>query len=640
MVTHWAGKHGSIQIPIDGTQNQWIDTDNKVMTLPFALKLDSCVIDYYPATTSPRDYASYLQVMRKDGTMQNCEVRMNHALSVDGYRFCQSGMTQDCTILTVCHDPWGILITYIGYFTLFLSMIAFFFQRKGNGFYALLSSPLLRKSAALVLAIIVSFLHGFAANSNPPVIDKTVAESFGKLYLYNDNRVEPMETWASDFCSQVYGKDHYKNYNAEQVMLGWIFDYDAWKRQPMIQVKGATVKQALGVKGDYACLTDFFGPEGYKLDPLLSDLTNTHVQRANERVQLIISVCTGRSMLIFPYYSSLGRMEWLSWVDPRPSKMDLDQWIVVSQSMSQVAQAVAMGDNQKAVFALDKIREYQVAACAAAGHPLSEAKYRAEIFYNRISHPLAIFIILLILGLITLRGLMGSMRKLEKISAIVALALGIVWTTVMFVLRAYIAEHWPLSNGPETMQILAWCALMLAWLVGNRFAILRPAGILMAAFAMLVSEIGGGSNVISNLLPVLSSPLLSIHVMVIMVSYALFGMIAINSIVGLCSKAEASARLAVVSRIMLYPAVFLLAAGIFLGAIWANSTWGRYWGWDPKETWALITMCIYALPLHWIGIKLFRQPDAVHLYLLIAFASVLMTYFGVNFFLGGLHSYA
>ncbi len=632
-VTHWSALHGSITIMQGEPQSQWTETDGQVRNLPFSLTLDSCVIDYYPATTSARDYSSLLTVNKSGHSVEQVEVRMNHSLEIDGYRFCQSGMTQESTILTVCHDPWGIPITYAGYFTLFFSMIAFFFQRRANGFRALLASPLLKRGAAMI-SLAIGSAPAFAA-TNPPVINEEVADAFSHLYIYNDNRVEPMQTWAREFCAKVCGKDHFENYSAEQVMLGWILDYDSWKRQPMIKIKGAMVREALGVKDDYASLTDFFGPQGYKLDPLLSDLTNANVQRANESVQLIISVCTGQAMLIYPYFSSLGRMEWLSWVDSRPSKMELDQWIMVSQSMGSVAQAIAQGDNAKAAMALHQIREYQVKTCTQAGYPLSEAKFKAELFYNCIAHPLPMFIILLCLGLGAL-----VLRAHAKLCGIIALVIGLAWTTAMLVLRAVIAGHWPLSNGPETMQFLAWVSLLLAWLCAKKFPVLRGAGILVAAFALLVSSIGSDSNVINNLLPVLASPLLSVHVMVVMLSYALFGMIAIISLMGLCSRGDASARFAVVAKILLYPGVFLLAAGIFLGAIWANSTWGRYWGWDPKETWALITMCIYAVPLHWIALKPFRKPRVVHIYLLLAFASVLMTYFGVNFFLGGLHSYA
>ena len=150
---------------------------------------------------------------------------------------------------------------------------------------------------------------------------------------------------------------------------------------------------------------------------------------------------------------------------------------------------------------------------------------------------------------------------------------------------------------------------------------------------------------ITQLMPVLQSPLLSIHVMVIMVSYVLFAFMMLNGVAALIISArggsgERIGYLQTVSNIMLYPAVFLLAAGIFIGAVWANVSWGRYWGWDPKEVWALITMLIYSLGIHQGSLKWFRNPKHFHIFCILAFLSVLVTYFGVNFLLGGLHSYA
>lgn len=138
--------------------------------------------------------------------------------------------------------------------------------------------------------------------------------------------------------------------------------------------------------------------------------------------------------------------------------------------------------------------------------------------------------------------------------------------------------------------------------------------------------------------PVLQTPLLGIHVSVIMLAYTLFAIIAINGIVGLCSK-KLSAVSYQLSVILLYPAEFCLMAGIFIGAVWANMSWGRYWGWDPKETWALITMLVYALLLHypWLAGKF---KIIYHVFAIVAFFFVLFTYFGVSYLLGGLHSYA
>lgn len=181
-------------------------------------------------------------------------------------------------------------------------------------------------------------------------------------------------------------------------------------------------------------------------------------------------------------------------------------------------------------------------------------------------------------------------------------------------------------------------------IVGSRKnRMLLPLGLLVGGFSMLVAMIGQGNPAITNLMPVLNSPLLSVHVMVIMISYALLAFMAFNSLAAIYFHRKGLhgevASLHRISLLMLYPAVFLLTTGIFIGAVWANVSWGRYWGWDSKEVWALITMLLYAAPLH-SSLYWMQRPMHFHAYVLTAFLSVLMTYFGVNFFLPGMHSYA
>lgn len=208
-----------------------------------------------------------------------------------------------------------------------------------------------------------------------------------------------------------------------------------------------------------------------------------------------------------------------------------------------------------------------------------------------------------------------------------------------YLLRWYIGGRIPLSNGYETMQFLALCIMAIALLISRRYRQAVGFGFLLSGFTLLVSYLGEMNPQITPLMPVLVSPWLSLHVSVIMMAYALFAFILLNGVWALCVPREAE-RLMTYSRLMLYPAVFLLTAGIFIGAVWANVSWGRYWGWDPKEVWALITMLIYALPLHTDSLPWFRKPRFFHIYTIAAFLSVLITYFGVNFFLGGMHSYA
>ena len=221
-----------------------------------------------------------------------------------------------------------------------------------------------------------------------------------------------------------------------------------------------------------------------------------------------------------------------------------------------------------------------------------------------------------------------------------------VYLLILIGLRGYVGNHLPLSNGFETMQFMAWCTLLFTFILQRKFQMMLPFGFLVCGLALMVSMFGESNPQITQLMPVLQSPLLSVHVVVIMLAYSLLAFIMLNGVTAVIlhySRRDCRLeieRLLVISQILLYPAVFLLTIGIFIGAIWANVSWGRYWGWDPKEVWALITMLVYALALHPDSLPWFRRPMFFHLFSIAAFFLVLITYFGVNFLLGGMHSYA
>ena len=277
--------------------------------------------------------------------------------------------------------------------------------------------------------------------------------------------------------------------------------------------------------------------------------------------------------------------------------------------------------------------------------------YGAEALYNSMSNNRPLAMTCLATGTI-LFLLFCVNRKDNKALQVLATWIKVVaWITVAYLtlqiaLRWHIGGYIPLSNGYETMIFMAWCSMVLTPIAGNRAKEALPFGYIICGLALLVSTFGDSTEQIAPLAPVLRSPLLSIHVVVIMISYTLLAFTMLNGIAAVAIKAtrknteEEIAELQRTSILMLYPAVFLLTAGIFIGAVWANVSWGRYWGWDPKEVWALITMLVYSAALHSGSIKAMRRPMFFHIYCIVAFLSVLFTYFGVNFILGGLHSYA
>lgn len=613
LVSHIWGLSGTLTLTDENRTVSSFTADGGLeCPLPFDVTLDGCRVEYYPGTATPSDFVSEITVDGKAMT-----VAMNHVASCRGYRFFQTGMGDGATTLSVQYDPWGIAISYAGYAMLLVAMGAFFFSRRSwwaRGF-----------ATALLL------FASFSASAQPRAPQRAVASRFGTLMVNYNGRIAPVSTLAREFCLKIYGSGSYKGLTSEQVVTGWLFYYDDWKREPMIKVKGEDVRRRLGIKGEYASLQDFYDYKGYKLQDASPA---ADVMAVNEKTALISNVCTGAAFKIYPYRGADGRVrDWISWVDNRPRDMSLDDWKFVLGSMEYVARELAHKRDVEAWEALGSIRERQ-REMAGETAP-STTKIRAEIYYDRYARTLPVAVAALLVGFI---GVFWMPARLLWLFRAVSVAV-MIYLSVVMAVRGWLGGHLPLSNGYETMQAMAWCAAAFASIVsGDRARTLMPLALVVAGLALMVSMMGEHNPAITPLMPVLASPLLSVHVAVIMISYALFAIIAINSAVALCGR-DSKERTRLSLR-LLYPAAFLLAAGIFIGAVWANQSWGRYWGWDPKETWALITLLVYVLPMHAVSWPAFRRERVVNVYFVAAFASVLITYFGVNFILGGLHSYA
>lgn len=307
-------------------------------------------------------------------------------------------------------------------------------------------------------------------------------------------------------------------------------------------------------------------------------------------------------------------------------------------------------DYKGVINTLHKVKEYQ----RKEAHKVlpSDIRFYAEKRYNALNHTKVLAMTCTATGILSFIYYcicMAISRKINtRISSLLFISLihVLVYLTVCISLRWIVSNHIPLSNGYETMQFMAWCSLLVAFFLRKRDMFL-PFGFLLSGLTLMVSMMGESNPQITPLMPVLSSPLLSIHVVVIMIAYALFAFMMLNSIAAFIiyglrrpHREIQIEKLQTVSHLLLYPALFCLVIGIFVGAVWANISWGRYWGWDPKEVWALITMLIYSLPLHNDSMHWFRRPMFFHVFAAAAFLSVLITYFGVNFILGGMHSYA
>lgn len=584
-MTRFTGEHGNIKL-ISGESpvTHWTLSDGSAGEFPFEISLVECGTEYHSSEVAVRDYFSILLI---DGREER--VSMNHVVDHRGYRFTQSSIGAGTATLSVSHDPWGRMVSFTAYAILFISMVV-----------VLAGSPrfhlLLRKSLLPVLILLPSLSW-----SQPRTLQAPLARTFGDIFVVSGGRICPAQTFARDFCNKVYGSDSYEGLSAEQVLTGWIYYYDSWKHEPFITLHSREARELLGKKR--VSLSELFTRDGYILKPLLED--GSHISRDlladDEKVTFISSVVAGRLPAIFAgdSFEGSGRLE-------------------------EIASDIAIGRYRNANSRLKDFRIWQ--RSVGSDRLPSPVAISAEKLYNITYYPL-------LAAIVAFSGGLVGLCRLRRGATVVAWAI-LLYLSSVIAMRWIAGGHIPLATGYETMLCLAWCSALTAVVCTPRLQSIVPLGLLVCGASLMVAMMSSRNPAVSPLVPVLASRLLSLHVMLVMSAYALLAIIALNSAIGLAGRGNADT-----SRFLLYPALFLLGAGIFVGAIWADRSWGRYWGWDPKETWALVTFIIYSFPLHDRTFTAFRNDRCINLYLLFAFLSVLMTYFGVNYLLSGLHSY-
>lgn len=652
--TSWnMAESGTIHLRQNETTSTMKDEEGKTKELGFEVSLKNFNVVNYPGTDAPMDYVTMLTA-----NTQEIKVSMNNIGSFNGYRFIQSGYDSDMqgTTLGVYHDPWGIGITYTGYALLFISLIATMVSKKTR------IRHLYRKALSLqgakawaVTALLAVSSFATSANAQEMVkIDGDIADDFGKICVLYNSRITPINTVATSFVTKLCGKPTWDGLSSNQVFAGWIFDVPYWETVKMIEIKEKKAQELLGINGKWASFDDFWDNyNNYKLDAPLKKAYkdgDTKLQKqlrdADEKFNIIRMLYGGEMLKMFPYAAKQGHIQWFAPGQPLGNlKLDEKELVFIKKSMDYLAESIITGDKARAEEIAKKIYSYQ----HVRGKAVVPTKFRiyTETFYNKTNAqrlPVMLYLTLsLVLAIVSTLSLNNGKQKKTRLVSSVLTWVMLIHTTLLLALRWFVSGHLPMSNGYETMQFMAWATLIVTLVMQKRFLPVKQFGPLLSSFALLVAMITDGNPQITQLMPVLQSPLLSVHVMVIMFSYALFGLTALIGLQGLIAhhrkQEEKEQQLAALSQFLLYPAVALIAIGIFIGAIWANVSWGRYWSWDSKETWALITMLIYSAPLH-ADIKWLRKAQHMHIYMLLAFLSVLMTYFGVNYFLSGMHSYA
>ncbi|MCM1518161.1 MAG: cytochrome c biogenesis protein CcsA [Pseudoflavonifractor sp.] len=433
--------------------------------------------------------------------------------------------------------------------------------------------------ALSVVAALIGGCHD-ASCREVPVLPRASADSLARRQVIYNGRVVPFGTLARDFVVKLTGTHSYGSFTPEQIVRGWYVEPDGWSDVPLIEVKSRTLRDRLGVTGRRVSFSALFDSRGYRLQRLFesgdADMREA-ITAVDDKVGIIMSLVEGR--LIVPVPDGVER---------------LPEWRV-----------------------------------------------SLELCYNDVAGSSLPFIICLsfgILGIVVSLLRDGRVRRWLSIAVRVVVNTMMIWEILLFVARWIVAGHVPLGNGYETLLFMAVGILLLSLWAVRRVEVAGSIGLLLAGFVLLVARLSGLDPQVSPLMPVLASPWLAVHVSVIMASYALLAFTFAAALAGLSLPAR-QRQMALLSRVLLYPGVLLLGVGIILGSVWANISWGRYWDWDPKETWALVTFILYSVPFHSRFIRSLRRPRSLLVYLVVAFAAVVMTYFGVNM-LGGLHAYA
>lgn len=673
LLTHISAKRGMIHLRIGQPTDTYMAQDEeqgmKEEKLPFSLCLQKFEAKMHDGTNAVADYSSKFTVIDGDDKSEG-EVSMNNIYSHRSYRLYQSSYDEDGkgSVLAINADPYGIPVTYTGYALLFISLVWMLFDPKG-GYRRLLKSPLLKKGA-LITALILSMgniqtLHAESATSNlqNAVLPKETAEKFGELHILYNDRICPVQTFALDFCKKIYGARSYQGLTAEQVLSGWVFYGNTWANEPFIKIKSGEMKTAMNLP-DYASLNTFFNREmgGYTIGQYVQEYYNGqqdkfHQQAADidGKIQIIMELREGISLKVLPYtftknvkatkdhsFIKAGTTTWFSPVDKLPQAVEHQHALYIRNVFSLLNGDVKAGNTSRVNEFFVKMKKYQE---VSSGNSLPTAtQYKAERINNAFPFATILFMANLTLGFIALFYTIYRMTKKREIKALniaLPILLGVSFLALTFglALRWIISGNIPMSNGYESMLTVAWFVMLISILMQLRIRIVMVFGFLISGFFLLVSHINQIDPAIGQMMPVLNSPLLSIHVSIIMMSYALLSLTFICGIMGICLRSHGE-ELQALSRIFLYPALTTMGYGIFIGAIWANVSWGNYWSWDSKETWALITFMIYAVVVHTQSLPVFRKPLVYHIYITLAFMSIAMTYFGVNYFLTGMHSYA
>lgn len=689
------GGKGSAPSPTEtevGGLKVYMSYGSENIELPFSITLNKFIADKYPGTE--KGYSSFkskVTVIDENNEHFDAEIYMNHVLDYEGYRFFQAGFDPDegGTILSVNHDWWGTWITYIGYFFLYIGLLAILFSKHSRfGKLEIMLDRIKRKKKNMitVLVLLFSFVGWSQQTPTPhaPVsrekIDSLIvanavsqehADKFGHLIIQDNGRMKPINTFASELLRKVSRSDHYKGLDADQVFISMVEFPRLWVEVPIIALKRGndSIRHVAGVpdgQKDIALLDLFDSRGNYKLEPYLEAATRTtnpnqfqkDFIRAHENFSLLNAALSGSILKIFPIPGDEGN-KWVSYPELGESNIkgmdSLYAKNILPLYFDSLKKARETGDYTQADELLESITNFQK-RYGAEVMP-SENKLRAETIYNRADIFNRLYKYFAVFGILMFVFIIAQLFKDRKILRILIKGSKILmWIffalmTLGLALRWYVSGHAPWSDAYESVIYVAWATVFFGLSFGRKSDLTVASTAFVGAIILWVAHENWLDPSIANLQPVLDSYWLMIHVAVIVMSYGPFTlgmMLAATSLFLMIFTTKRNyknmeiniSELTVITEMALTAGLVLLTIGNFLGGQWANESWGRYWGWDPKETWALISIMVYAFVIHARLVPGLRGRWTFNVFALFAYASIMMTYFGVNFYLSGLHSYA
>ncbi len=649
---------------------------SKYFNTPFYIQLNDFQLERYPGSNSPSSFASEVTLL-DGGLAEDHRIYMNNVLDYKGYRFFQSSYDKDelGTVLSVNHDFWGTLISYLGYFFMTLGMILNMFSKKTR--FAFIKKKLkeLRAKRIVTLFLITLFSSISLADSKIDSLLKTQAipsehaDAFGMLVMQDDGgRMKPVNTLASEVLRKVSRKSSFMGLSPNQVLLGMVQNPYLWQLAPMIKVNHDDLRKQLGFTEKYNSFLSFFSDEAkyvlteevakaYAKKPAERSKYDKEVIAVDERVNISYMVYNGSFFRFFPMPNDPNNT-WYSDTQKNirfSSDDSLFVYSILPIYYQSIYQGLKDGDFEVANNTLNAIKNYQ----SKFGLEVipSDSKLKMEVFYNesRVFNHLSYLYALT--GVFMLFFLLAQVLKYRVwVSKIIQLCfwiiiIGFLAHTLGLAGRWIVSEHAPWSNAYESVIYIAWATILAGFIFSKKSKMSMAATAVVSSLLLMVAALNWLDPEITNLVPVLNSYWLLIHVAIITASY---GFLALGALLGFLSLLimilqsqknknrlnRTLKELTFINEMSITVGLFMLSIGTFLGGVWANESWGRYWGWDPKETWAFASMLIYIFVLHMRFIPKLKSMYAFNLASLVAFSSIIMTYFGVNFYLSGLHSYA